>query len=157
MTLKADIQTLVDRFAADLDEVVRSAAVEAVQSVLGGASPARAARPAASAPSKGRLKPGPKPKAKPSSDAIVQIRASQATAPKVPKVAKRVRRSAADIEATATKIHAFVNSNPGANAETIKKALGIATKEWGGPLGVLIASKRLQSKGSKRSTTYSAR
>jgi hypothetical protein len=125
MTLKADIDTLVTKFASDLEAIVRRAAVQAVTSALGGAAPAVAAS--------GRAKPGPKPKA---------AAAKQG--------GKRVRRSPEQIKATADKIAAYVKANPGSNAEKIKKALGIAKNEWLAPLAVLMDGRRLASKGEKR-------
>lgn len=130
MTLKADIDALVSKFASDLEALVRRTALQAVTGALGGAAPAAA--PVA------RAKPGPK-----------------ASGGK--KSGKRVRRSPEQIKATAEKIASYVKSNPGANAEKIKKALGIAKNEWLAPLALLMDGKRLASKGEKRATTYTAR
>lgn len=143
MSVQSEIQALVQKLTNDLDALVRKAAVEAVQNVLGGGAPARIA----SAPAK--RKPGPKPKASGSPEA--------ARAAKPAKGGKRVRRTAAEIAATANRIHAYVKANPNANAERIKKALAIPNNQWGGPLGLLMSAKRLVSKGEKRATTYSAR
>jgi hypothetical protein len=150
MSVQSQIQALVDKLSSDLESLVRKAAVEAVQNVLGGAAaPARVA-PKANA----KRKPGPKPKAVGTPEAL---RAPAAKAAKPAKKGKRIRRSAAEIAATANRIHAYVKANPNANAERIKKALAIPNNQWGGPLGLLMSSKRLASKGEKRATTYSAR
>jgi hypothetical protein len=142
MTLKADIDALVSKFASDLEGLVRRAAVEAVTGALGGGtgSARSATAPAASRGRSPKAGSSPKPKspaAKPSG--------------------KRVRRSAEQIKATAEKIAGYVKSNPNSNAEKIKKALGIAKNEWLAPLAILMDGKRLVSKGAKRATTYSAR
>ena len=147
MSLHDQIQSLVAKFAQDLEALVRSAAVSAVQSALGAAPAARASVPTSAAP---RLKPGPKPKA-------AAPTAAAAPAATKSRKGKRVRRSLEQIKATADKIHGYVKANSGANAEKIKKALGIPSNEWSRPLALLIDGKRLASKGEKRATTYTAR
>jgi len=158
MSLQTDIQSLVAKFASDLEALVRSAAVEAVQSVLGGSSSGGASAPRAAAPkalaAKAKGKPGRRPKAH---AAAPKAPAAAKAAPKAKGKGKRIRRTAEQIAATANQIHAHVRSNPSSNAEGIKKALGIPDNQWGNPLGLLISSKRLVSKGEKRATTYTAR
>jgi hypothetical protein len=147
MSVQSEIQALVSRLCNDLETLVRKAAVEAVESVLGGSSLARVApKPAAA-----KRKPGPKPRA------VGTPEAARAPQAKPAKKGKRVRRTAAEIAATANRIHAYVKANPNTNAERIKKALAIPSNQWGGPLGLLMSAKRLVSKGEKRATTYSAR
>lgn len=143
MTLHQQIQSLVAKFAQDLEGLVRSAAVSAVQSALGSAQTVSA--PTAAAGTGRKRGRGSKK--------------SAAVAPrptKSPK-GKRVRRTPADIANTANKIHAYVKAHPNTNAEAIKKALGIAKSEWLVPLASLMEAKRLSSKGQKRATTYTAR
>ncbi len=147
MSVQSEIQALVNKLSNDLETLVRKAAVEAVQNVLGGGSTSfAAAKPAAA-----KRKPGPKPKN------VGTPEAARASVSKPAKKGGRVRRSAAEIAATANRIHAYVKANPNTNAERIKKALAIPSNQWGGPLGLLMSAKRLTSKGEKRSTTYTAR
>ncbi len=142
MSLQSDIQDLVAKFAADLESRVRSAAVSAVQSALGGSNGASSALPAAA----GR-KRGPKPKTAAPASAAAPAAAKS-------RKGKRVRRTAAQIEATANKIHAFVKANPNSNAEAIKKGIAIAKNEWLAPLSLLMEGKRLASKGQKRDSLH---
>lgn len=142
MPLSQDIQQLVSKFASDVEALVRTAAVSAVQDVLGGAvvpSVAIAAKPArkrATAAAK------PAPKAKPAGARPAVARAT------------RARRSAEDIESTATKIVDYVRSNPGSKAEQIKAALKLPSNQWGKPLAVALESRRIASSGDRRATTY---
>lgn len=142
MTLKADIQALVDRFAADLEKLVRTAAVEAVTSTLGGNSGA----PATTA----RKKPGPRPRA---------VNVEQATAPKrsakTTRGTQRVRPSAEQIAKGGEEIAAYVAKHPGSNAEKIKAALKIPSNQWSLAIGAALASKKVTRKGVKRAAVYS--
>lgn len=148
MSLKSEIDALTAKFASELEALIRRAAVAAVTSSLGESSAPAAAPP---------RKPS-RPAAKPSTGGIVKIKASQAVAAQARKKAgKRVRRSPRQLQAAAEKIFGYVRANPGANAEKIKKALGIASNEWSRPLALLLDAKRLVARGEKRSTTYTAR
>ncbi len=148
MTLKAGIQNLVDRFSSDLENLVRNAAVEAVQSVLGstlGGNSGTRALPAAP-----KKRPGPRPKS---------VSVEKATAPtqaaKTVKGTARVRRSAEDIARGGDEIAAYVKANPGSNAERIKAALGIASNQWSLAIGAALASKKVSRKGDRRAAVYS--
>ncbi len=147
MPLKADVDALVVKFTTDLEALVRRAAVEAVQSVLGGPSPARAP---SSAQVAAKGKPGPKPNAG---------NAEKATAPKpaakTTKGTTRLRRSAEDIAQAGEQVAAYVAKNPGSNAEKIKAALGIASNQWSLAIGAALASKKVSRKGIKRAALYS--
>jgi hypothetical protein len=145
MTLQADIQSLVSKFATDLEALVRSAAVGAVRSALGseGVGPR-----AAVAVKRASAQPGPKPKSKSSTKLFAK------TKPAAARGAKRIRRTPAELAATADQIAAYVKANPNSRAEQIKKALNIADNQWQGPIGLLLDGKRLLSRGEKRATTY---
>lgn len=147
MSLHDQIQSLVAKFAQDLESLVRSAAVSAVESALGAPSVRRVASGSIATLASKR---GPKPRA-PGPATVAAPMASK------PRKGTRVRRTAEQIQATANKIHAFVKASPSANAEAIKKALAIAKNEWLAPLSLLMDAKRLSSKGQKRATTYTAR
>lgn len=140
MTLQSQIQTLVSKFATDVERLVRNAAVEAVSSVLGasvGPAPAKPAARTAKRPGRPVARPVAKPAGKPR-----------------PATAKRVRRSPEQLQATADRIVAHVSANPGQGAEQIKAALGIASPGWGAPLALALDSKRIRRSGEKRASTY---
>ncbi len=165
MTLQADIQSLVSKFATDLEALVRNAAVGAVRSALG--SEGAPSRPAAVV-RRALVKAGPKPKpttkpvaktaAKPVVKALAKPAAKPVAKPETKgaplRANKRIRRSPAELAATADQIASYVKANPNSGAEQIKKALGIADNQWQGPLGLLLDGKRLLARGEKRATTY---
>ena len=69
------------------------------------------------------------------------------------KPAKRTRRTASDIRATAAEIILFVGKNPNTGAESIRKALHIPKSGWLQPIALALASG-LKKKGEKRATVY---
>jgi hypothetical protein len=150
MSLKADIDALVSKFANDLEKLVRTAAVEAVTATLGGNSGARALPAAAST---ARMKPGPKPKV--ASVGTPEKATAPKPAAKTTKGTTRLRRSAEDIAQAGEQVAAYVAKNPGSNAERIKAALGIASNQWSLAIGAALASKKVSRKGIKRAALYS--
>ena len=150
MTLQAEIQSLVSKFANDLEALVRSAAVGAVRSALGGEVVAFRTAVA-------RRRSGPKPASKanvPPKALAPKVKLTTKAKPAAAHGQKRIRRSPAELAATADKIATYVKANPNSRAEQIKKALGIADNQWQGPLGLLLDARRLLSRGEKRATTY---
>jgi hypothetical protein len=127
--IDTQIRTTIDQFVAEISQLVRQAAVEAVSGALGqGGSSAPARRKAATRRKAGR-KPG-RPKG------------------------KRVRRSSADLEAQGAEILTHVRANQGCRMEDLSAALGTATKDLRRPVQELIASGQLRTEGQKRGTTY---
>jgi hypothetical protein len=129
------IRTTIDQFVAEISQLVRQAAVEAVSGALGqggGSAPTRR-KAATRAPT--RRKAGRKP-----------------GHPK----GKRVRRSSADLEAQGAEILAHVRANPGTRMEGISAALGTATKDLQRPVRELIESGKLRTEGQRRGTQYFA-
>lgn len=122
---------------ADLEGLVREAALQAVAQALG-AGPSSRERPLASA------------KQRPSTK-------KAGAGAKVASPKKRIRRSAEDLERAADAIFDYVTKNPGKRAEEIKAALGIPTASWALPIKKLVDEGRLVAKGAKRSTTYLAK
>ncbi len=157
------IQAAIAAFAAQLETLIREKALAAVTAILGGGG---------AAPSKvAALTTAPKKRGRPTkAAAAAKAAASPRTvaAPKAPAAkktsappkkaskssGKRVRRSAEQIEAMAKKIATHVAAHPGQRAEQLKKAIGIKDNEWGLPIAVALESRRVSSKGQKRSTTY---
>lgn len=67
---------------------------------------------------------------------------------------KRIRRSAEDLDKLGERIVAFIDKNPGARMEDISKGLRRQTKELRRPVQILMAEKRVRTKGQKRATQY---
>jgi hypothetical protein len=133
-SIEATLRARVDSFVDDLTEIIRQAALEAVREAL------------ALTPEPARRGPGrPRRTAK---------RATTRRAKK--KTGKRIRRSAADLEATASRILAFVKANPGTNMTAMTKAMRKPAKDLRGPIKLLMADRKLRTEGQKRGTTYHA-
>jgi hypothetical protein len=133
--INSQISAHVQSFVTELTALVRSAALEAVQSALGG-SPAPA-------------KHGPgRPKAS------VAKPAKAATTGKPKRRAKGARRSSEDVDATAAKFFEYVTANDGKRLEEISKALGIHTADLKLPAQKLLAAKADKTTGQKRGTKY---
>ncbi len=83
MSLQSDIQGLAAKFAADLESLVRSVAVSAVQSALGGsATAARALPPGAQAWAEAESS-GPDERGDPDCSRVAQGQARPAHAPQI--------------------------------------------------------------------------
>lgn len=70
------------------------------------------------------------------------------------KGAGRVRRSQAEIEATAAKVLEYVKAHPLSRMEDITKAVGVSTVELARPIKLLLSKRQLTRKGTTRATTY---
>jgi hypothetical protein len=135
-TLKTQIASLADSFAAGVLAAIRSASLEAI--LAGGGAPAR----------RGPGRP-PKTNGAPS-------RAN-------PKPAKRgkggrlARRSSSDIEHVIGLVVAKLSEHKnGLRSEQLQKVLKLDKKEITGPLNQALAAKKITKKGQRRSTTYFA-
>lgn len=128
-----DIEARVAAFVADLEGLVRQAALEAVRAALvGELAPAPQAAPAAKpAASK------PAPKAAPGKPA-------RKGAKRDPKVLEKL------VEA----VKGHIAQHPGEGVETIAKHLGTSSKDITLPITKLLASKAITKKGEKRATKY---
>jgi len=145
----AQLQPLVEKFVADLEQAFRQSAMQAVQASLSGIGlgGARGSAGTRGAPVAAKRGPGRPPKAK-----------GIGGAPKKAKSAGRIgRRSPAEIEATTHKVLAYIKAHPNARAEDIKKAVGIGKAEWLLPIQRLLETKQVTSKGERRATTYTAK
>jgi hypothetical protein len=140
-----DIQTLVDRFVSDLEELVRAQALAHVSAAIAGA---RGAAPAAAAPQK--RGPGRPPKAASAPSASTSAPARLVTKT----VAKRVRRTAQDIAREADRLVVAIKAKPGSTAEQLKASTKIAAPELA--IKQLLAAKRIRKTGEKRATKYFA-
>jgi len=143
MRLQTEIQSLVTKFTADLEALVRVVAVDAVQSVLGASSSAAKVGINRIVVTDGKIKTAASPSPKPKQSAIGRARDT-----------RRARRTVEQIAEQANQIALHVKAHPNSKAEQIKDALKIADNQWQGPLALLLDSKRLIAKGERRATTY---
>lgn len=122
----------ITKFVAELEAMVRDAAVDAVKRALavGGGTVA------AAAPAKAAAK------------------AAAPAAKAAPKGRKGGKRDPKVIAAMTDKVRAFVKANPGKGVEEIGKGMGVATAELKLPIQKLLAAKALTTKGQKRATKY---
>ncbi len=143
MAINEQISARIQAFTAELESLVRAAALDAVRQALGGGTPAKpaAARPAAAAP---------KAKAAPA-----------AAAPKAKKARNRAakksaggKRPPAALAALVTRTGEWIKSNPGHGVEDMAKALNVRTRELALPIHKLLANKSIKKKGQKRATKY---
>lgn len=118
------IEARIQAFAKELNELVREAALEAVQDVLGGASKAGRATTASRVPAKRR--------------------------PATPSGRLSSRQMAGAIEA----VRNFIASNPGARMEQMTAALGQPAARLRGPVNKLIEQGQVRKTGEKRTTQY---
>ena len=182
-TPRDEIRSLVGKFTSDLEGLVRTAAIAAVQSALGAAAPkvafdktpatALASKRVASKPAKvGKAPKTAKPVVRPSlvtktlkAKPVKPAKAPRSAPAKPAKAAKasgkaaaqkRIRRSDDQIDLMANAIHEYVAAHPGAGAEQIKTSLKISKAQWLLPIKRLQDQGRLIARGEKRSTTYTS-
>lgn len=140
--IEAEIRSRVDAFVAELTELVRRAALEAVSAAvneqMGGLrKPARLPTSAAST------------KASP---------AQAASSPKNNGSRKRgEKRSQEELSALKDRVLEYIQGNSGQGVEGIAKALGTSTRELSLPIRRLLADKQITSRGEKRATRYFSR
>jgi hypothetical protein len=140
--VNAEVRARVEAFSGELAELIRRAALEAVQEVLGSggapaphATPARAEKAAAKGPSVKRAVRGrPRGVGK--------------------KRAPGEKRSPDELAKLTEKLASYIKANPGQRIEQIGEGLGRPTKELSLPVKKLLRTKRISSKGHKRATTY---
>jgi hypothetical protein len=124
--INRQIEQRIQAFAQELNQLVRQAALEAVQDALGGQRTARptftAARPAASAP-RGRRGAGG-------------------------------RRSPGQMEQMMASVRDYVAANPGTRMEKLSAAVGASTAELRLPVLKLLEEGAIRKQGEKRATEY---
>ena len=139
-TLDQEIQSRIQSFLTELSELVKMAALGSVHAALGG-EPGPGLRRGPGRP-RGSGKRGP---GRPRKIAAKAVRAG-----------KRLRRSAEDLEAIATRVLAHVKANAGHRLEQIGAALKTDTAVLKRPIANLLAARRLRTEGQKRGTKYFA-
>jgi hypothetical protein len=129
MTIQDQIAQRIQAFTAELEALVRRAAIEAVADSLGGGPTRRqggggAAKAASAAP----------------------VRASRR--------AKGGKRPPAELAALVDATAAWIAANPGQGVEKMGKAIGVQTKELALPIAKLLKAKTIKKRGNKRATKY---
>ena len=132
--INAALRARIESFTADLANIVRATALEAVSTALGAPSV-----PAKRGPGRPVKSGTPSP--------IV--------APK--RRGKRAKRTTEDVAKMGEAVVAHVAKNPGVSVEQIKKALGVETKDLQLPIVRMVAAKKLKTTGQKRGTKYFAK
>jgi len=136
--VNTQIESSIQSFVSEISSLVREAALEAVRDALGdGGSPARRGpgRPRGA----GRRGPGRPPKA---------------MAARPGRGGKRVKRSTADVDATAQKLLTYVKANDGKRMDEIATALGTTVKSLTLPAQKLLAAKAVRTGRRRRGTKY---
>ncbi|MEM6673562.1 MAG: hypothetical protein AAF726_12020 [Planctomycetota bacterium] len=128
--INAQIQARVESFTDELSQLVREAALEAVQEALDGGAP-RAPR------GRGR---------RPATQKKAAARHG----------GKRIRRSEAELQAIGKKVLTYVKKNPGSRLEQISAGLEVPSAELKQPVAYLLGEKALRKTGQRRGTKYSA-
>ena len=120
----------IQAFAAELEALVRKAAIEAVSTSLGGAASTSGAAPRPAA------------------------RVAAPPAARASKHASGGKRPPALLAATVVKAGDWVKAHPGHGVEDMAKGLHLKTKDLALPITKLLASKAIKKKGVKRATKY---
>lgn len=144
MNITPEIERRIASFVADLDGLVRAAALEAVHAALGGtAAIAKTAR-AAAAKKAPKVATTTAPPAKPAS--------TKAAAPKVR--GKGAKRDPKDLETLVDAVRTHISQHSGEGVEAISKHMGVSTKELALPIIKLLDAKKITRKGQRRGTRY---
>jgi predicted HTH transcriptional regulator len=123
-----DVQNLVEKFASDLESLIRSRLSEKVHGAVSVALDERAAVPRRNGKASGTSRRAP----------------------------KGGRRSPEQIEKQAQKLLAHIAKNPDQRSEQLAEAVGLSTKELVGPIKKLLGAKKIKASGKARGTTYKA-
>jgi hypothetical protein len=136
--LEREIQARTERFATELAELIKRAALESVSHALAGAG----AGAAAAAPRRG------------ASAAVGRVvrGGSRTAAARARK--KGEKRSPEQLESLTDDFIAEVKQGPGRGIEAIAKSLRVSTKELALPVRKLLEEGRVKSRGQKRATKY---
>ena len=134
--LDEEIQSRIQSFVAELTELAKRSAFEAIAAALG-TDGAQAAPRAARTPRERQRSAAEAP-------------TRRARGPR----RKGEKRDPQLLETLSNKMLAYVAKNPGKRIEEINRALGTTTKDLALPTRKLVAAGSLKAKGTRRSTTY---
>ena len=127
-SIDSEIRARVESFVDDLTDLIRAAAIEAVQVAIAGEQAAPRRRAAK--------------------------RSGRKAAPRKAKRGKRIRRTAAQVEQLGARVIAHVKKSPGQRLGEIAKALGVATKDARRPAFALLEAGQLKTTGQRGGTRY---
>ena len=147
-TLDEEIRNRIDSFLTELSGLVKQAAIDAVHGALGTDAAPRERRSTGTRRSTNRRTRGTRGPGRPR-----QARAKSAKS-LTARAGRRIRRSAADLEAIGVRVLAHVKANPGHRMEEIGKSMKTDTAVLKRPIANLIARKKLRTEGQKRGTKY---
>ena len=128
----SQIDSLIRSFVTELNAMIRSAALDAVGTALGGQPVAKRGP--------GRPK---KSSSAPTTQGTVARRSGTGG-----------KRPPAELARTVENLLKHISAHPGERIEEIGKHLGLTTKDLALPAQKLLAAKKITRKGVKRSTTY---
>lgn len=144
MSLTQEIESRIQRFVTELNELVRKQALQAVSDALGTQpAPRRAAS---------SQRPGRPAKAPASNGASAPVAAGGG--PRRRSRKKGEKRTQAELAALERALASYVQSNPGKGIEAIGKALGYPTSELSRPMKKLVQRGAIRTEGEKRATKY---
>lgn len=135
------IELALRRMVDELRELIEEQAREALADALGRRQSGAASKTPRQMRTSGRAVPGATPRP-------AKARAGNG---------KRVRRTAADIEAVQGDIIKFLKKNPASTSEQIQSGLGLPKEELQRPLSLLREEKKVKTVGERRGMKYSAR
>ena len=135
MSLTQEIDSRIKCFVAELNDLVRKQALQAVSSALGtnGAARRGPGRPAGSGAS-----------------------AAAPAAKRVRTRRKGEKRTQAELAQLESALASHVRANPGQGIEAIGKSLGLPTGELSRPMKKLVQRGAVRTQGEKRATKYFA-
>jgi hypothetical protein len=136
MSLTQEIDTRIKRFVAELNELVRKEALQAVSAALG----------TNGAPRRG---PGRPPAAASSSSSAPAAKRARSRR-------KGEKRTQAELAQLESALASHVRANPGQGIEAIGKSIGLPTAELSRPMKKLVLRGAIRTQGAKRATKYFA-
>jgi hypothetical protein len=175
MNSRAAIELRVKDFVADLERLVRTAALDVVQAALGDGGEAKslATKPAAAKAVEAAAEGSVPAEASPSKPSTAAKSVASATVAKseTPKGAtgrsaearaagksegrrKGQKRTQAELAALQARLEGFVKANDGKRIEEISKSLGVPTSDLAGPMKKLIDGAKVRTTGERRATRY---
>ena len=144
-SLDQQIRARIEAFLDEVASLVRASALESVQEALGGEASTFRRRGPGRPRGSGRRGPGrPRGAMRPARRAVGRA-------------GKRVRRSSEDLEKLGARVLAQVRTKQGQRLEEIGRAMKTETGVLKRPIALLLASKKLSTKGQKRGTRYFSR
>ena len=131
-SIEKQIRASIESFVAELNALVRQAAMEAVQGALGGNSDSNP-RKTARNPKTSDQAPTPRRRGR---------------------RGRRVKRSPKTLARLQSRLLDEISRRPGQRIEAISRSMGVSTKDLNLPIKKLLEAKRIEKRGEKRATEY---